>query len=670
MLISVCLNRISLASTILSTEWTPTKSRQGEPIRFTIKVKTRSADLIRNPEFPSVLSDWDLIRSIASPRMRTIVENGSFTTIQENEYSYILAPRKKGLLTVPSVVVPVGAKRFRTEEKKIQVDNIPLGANSWDDPSAPPTPMPAPKAPSFPDPNSPWGPGVPGMPRDEDLLEPFSNIPQTQNDTYDFKIPGDGRQTFFLKAHISKTNVFLGEMIEVSFRAYTKSMNLREPEITKFPEFKGFLKEDLYFPKVFDPRPVLIQGQSFFETELIRYALYPIKEGSLSIDAMTFKLRISTFDSLADSILNGTPFDGRVGTLIPMEKTSGSTPVIVKPLPIPKPDSFTGAVGQYAVQAQAVPASAQSNQPFSWSIAIEGVGNLKAIEAPKLTLPKEIEITNIATHPGVLEKDGSGNIKFEYLLTPTQAGNITIPESEWSYFDPSKIEYVRLKIPGGTINVTQGSSLNNIAEGSSKEAPKVLEWMSKLSESKKTVQKSQIGEPSFIGGHLIFGIHLTGLSLLLGAAWRKRKSVENEIYIKENPWTVIENELKSHSKMNAKQLAEKIDLFTRLKIIGAIKTAGIKSSIHAESPRSELSQLLKEHLIGEHSNVVLELKNLWDELDNLRFSGAKSSNTDSEVKPYFEKAKALANQISKNLKIPIKKSYQGFQDEWSGGNED
>lgn len=593
------------------------------------------------------------------------MQNGQFVVLQENEYSYILSPRRKGVLTVPAVSVAVGSKRFRTQEAKIQVDDVPIGAQTWDQDQNPdPAPMPKPQTPTIPDSSSPWGPNFPGLSQDQD---PFQQ--QTpKKDTYNFPIPGDGRQTFFVKAIVKKTTAFVGEMIEVSYRAYTKSMNIREAEITKFPEFKGFLKEELYLPKTFNPQPVIIQGQSFFETELLRYALYPLKEGSITIDSMNFRSRISNLDSLADSILRGTPFDGSAGSAIPMEKSSAPVTILVKPLPLPKPDSFTGAVGQFRLEGIAPQKTAQAEQPFSMIINIEGLGNLKSIEPPKLLVPKEIDITNIATHPSALHDDGSGSIQFEYLLTPNQAGAVQIAESEWSFFDPSKVEYVRLKIPSANITITPASKNSKSSNQNEDNKPAVkLEWSwSPLAMlSTKTHRVSDFSEPSIIGSHTIFGIHLLTLLFALAMLWKRRKSDERRIYLETYPWTYLEEAFLKNQKFSALKLAENLDLWTRLRLVGHFKTAQIEHNLHSESPRSDFIDVLKQNLPTDFHKTIDSLKLYWAELDSMRFSGNSGANSEMPSKVAFEKARSTIRQIEKSLRKSEKKLYQGFKDEWS-----
>jgi hypothetical protein len=590
--------------------------------------------------------------------MNTTYENGQMTVKQENEFTYILAPKRKGVLEIPALSLSVGSKEYKTQVAKIQVDEVAIGANSPRPPPRP-APMPIPRAPTFPDPNSPWGPGVGGLPRD---------LQDTLQDTYDFAIPGEGRQTFFVKAHVKRTNVFVGEMIEVSYRAYTKTRSLREPEITKFPEFKGFLKEDLHFPKIFDPQPVMIGGQSFFETELVRYALYPLREGSLKIDQMNFKLRISNRDSLAESLLYGTPFDGNLGPDIPMQKSSESVQVIVKPLPIPKPDSFTGAVGQFVMETLSPPKSVKTGQPFSMIINIEGIGNLRSIEAPKVAFPKELDLTNMASHPSSIEKDGSGTIQFEYLLNPREVGEVQIAESEWAYFDPSKAEYVKLTIPAIPLSITQGTGAQNLAGGAGEKSvsQKKREWqpLAEPASNIKTVKLASIGAPMIWASQPAFALHLLTLVVFLGALWRRRQREARDVYLKTYPWTHLEEEFTANQKFSSKKLAEKLDLWTRLRLIGYFKAAGIDHHLHSESSRNDFAEVLKSNLSPEHFKIIDTIKGFWTELDKLRFTG---TSTDSEIasRSPFDKARAALGQVEKSLRKVDKKLYQGFQDEWT-----
>ena len=142
------------------------------------------------------------------------------------------------------------------------------------------------------------------------------------------------------------------------------------------------------------------------------------------------------------------------------KKTSKSIPIQVKPLPTEgRPDSFSGAVGQYKLDIQK-PREFKLNEPFAYSIKVTGRGNAKRIQAPSFELPEGLESYDTKVDSEYFE-DGSSYKTFDFLFTPRKSGLISIPQAIFSYFDPEKEEYIEEEIPAWQINVQAGSEIIN-----------------------------------------------------------------------------------------------------------------------------------------------------------------------------------------------------------------
>jgi hypothetical protein len=123
--------------------------------------------------------------------------------------------------------------------------------------------------------------------------------------------------------------------------------------------------------------------------------------------------------------------------------TKASKPVEVDVIDPPtegRPSNFTGAVGHFRVTAQFEPPTGATGQPVTLRVRVEGQGNAKLIELPKLDLPPTFEIYDQKNNAKYL-KDGSSFKEFEVMIIPRQPGVFDIPPIQIATFDPQSKKY-------------------------------------------------------------------------------------------------------------------------------------------------------------------------------------------------------------------------------------
>ncbi|MEZ4840391.1 MAG: hypothetical protein R2821_02460 [Flavobacteriaceae bacterium] len=75
--------------------------------------------------------------------------------------------------------------------------------------------------------------------------------------------------------------------------------------------------------------------------------------------------------------------------------TTGKRIVEVKPLPIEnKPADFTGAVGDFDFKVEANKTELKANESAQIKVEVNGKGNLKLVELPKIETPAGLEDMN------------------------------------------------------------------------------------------------------------------------------------------------------------------------------------------------------------------------------------------------------------------------------------
>jgi hypothetical protein len=117
----------------------------------------------------------------------------------------------------------------------------------------------------------------------------------------------------------------------------------------------------------------------------------------------------------------------------------------IKPLPANPPASFSGAVGHFAMTAEAKPKNVQVGDPITVTSTISGRGNFDRMGAPSL----EDERGWHKYPPSAKFKQDddvgiSGAKTFEMVISPNEKKS-SIPPLSFSYFDPLKEDYVTVR---------------------------------------------------------------------------------------------------------------------------------------------------------------------------------------------------------------------------------
>lgn len=389
-----------------------------DSVTLKMTVKVDGNETIGSPTYQA--PDFVELNQFENNFLQSVFENGKFTTQNTRESVRVLRPKELGKFTIKGFEVMVGGKTYRANMIQINV----TGGGSQ---TLPPAQYGG------------AGVGLRGAGKGR-----------------------GGRSTpVFLKAEVDKREVVQGEQIIVSYYLYRKS-RVYNLQVDKYPSLPGSLREDLEMPVLGQRLPsetVTVDGAVYDRSLLVRYAVYPLKEGRFTVDPMTVRASYYSgkgFEDEEDLLLQ--PFMNLFQSMTPQVASISSEPLPleVKPLPtVGRPASFSGGVGDFEVSATVDRTEVKAGEAVSWTVRVVGQGNLASVELPKLNLPDALEVyeSKGRSRSG---KGGLGEKVFEVLLIPRTEGQWTLPGLAFGFYDP-KQGYVEKKVTPLTLTVVGNS---------------------------------------------------------------------------------------------------------------------------------------------------------------------------------------------------------------------
>ncbi|HWW43205.1 BatD family protein [Pedobacter sp.] len=359
----------------------------------------------------------------------------------------------------------------------------------------------------------------------------------------------DLSKSLFIKAVASKTNVYQGEQITVSYKLYT-SVNLVDNALDKLPDFNGFWSQEIKNnSQRVDWTIENYKGVSYHVATLKQIILFPERSGNLVLDplSMTFLVRRAVASNdIFDQMFGGGSYQDE-------KYKASSAPVTIHVKPLPengKPADFQGAVGTFAIQTAVDKSSLKANEALNYTVKVTGAGNLKLLNAPKMNFPEGMEKYDPKVTDNILEseKGVTGSREYKFLLIPRKEGNYTIAPMKFSYFNPATQRYMSLSSEPYTIKVAKGDPGTNVTafSGANEQEANLL---------KKDIAGIKTGAPdlykdeeAFYGSVGYWLLILIGPLAFIGARLFRKQQAENNKDQVKLKW-------KNANKIAAKHLA-------------------------------------------------------------------------------------------------------------------
>lgn len=353
--------------------------------------------------------------------------------------SFIVRPKRPGKITIEPATIQVGDRQLKTNTATLVVNNAVSPANQLQQL-----------------PGSLFPP--PGMEPAATSTE-FNDFILRKGDNIADKVS----KNMMLKLQVDKTTCFVGEPVVATYKLYTRLKS--DSKLTGNPSFNGFSVIDLTNHDLNDYTNEKLNGREYNVYTIRKAQLYPLQPGEAELEPAELENNIQFlkeeyagndlagfFDDLA---LQTLPADALLNQTVSL--VSNKATVTVKALPEQgKPEGFSGAVGNFTMNAALLKNSFPANETGKLQVMITGSGNLQLLTAPVIIWPRGIDAFEPETGESLNKAmvPVYGRKVFEYGFSADKPGTYIIPAINFSYFDPVSGIYKSTSSKQLTVTVT------------------------------------------------------------------------------------------------------------------------------------------------------------------------------------------------------------------------
>ena len=510
--------------------------------------------------------------------------NGKLSFSQS--YSYILQPKRKGEFNLPSATIEIDGNTIKSNAIKIIVLNA-------------------------------------------------VDLPKNPNDPNYI-----AQQNIHLVAELSKSQPYVGEGIYVEYRLYfSENVGIYDNAITEAPQYNGFWNQEIKR----NGSPVKIgkyNGERYRYAVLHKALLIPTKDGKLTIDPMKMDIIVAVPTGRAD-------FFGNVITKqVRKEFSSAKKVVRAKALPLDnKPENFTGAVGQFSFDVSLNKLTLKANESAKIKVTVDGKGNLKLFELPKIEAPKELEVYQPERKENVnITSTGlRGSVTDNYTVVPEFKGKYKIPKTSFSYFNPKEKVYQTITTEDLYVDVLEGKELPTSSDTKTvaKQSIKVTGNDFRYIQTSSNLQT--VSTYNFFKSAIFYILLLLPILLIpIGIFIYKKKE--------ERDGDVIGNKQRKADKLAKKYLSEaQKQLGNKEAFYEALERAlhnYLKAKLGVETSdisSEKITDLLKNKQIN--TSTIQSFIDVLNDCDFARYTPI----TNVQMEEEYEKAKQVITQLDKQL---------------------
>ena len=535
--------------------------------------------------------------------------NGKMTQNVTFSYTYILEGTKKGTFQIPGATVIIDGKEYTSNALKIEV--VEGRRNSNGNQAATNRPV-----------------------------QPDANA--TVNDN-----------NLFVKVEVSRRSLYMGESLMATIKVYTK-VDLVNLGRTKFPDFNGFLAEEVPTPQRIELVREAVDGQIYNVGTIRKVLLYPQHTGEITIEP--FELECIVRQRLANG--GRSFFDEFFGNYKDVRAMRRSKPVTIQVKELPqlgKPAGFGGTVGNVTMATSLSADTVNANDAITYKVTFRGTGNLKLLKAPTINFPLDFEVYDPkeSRDLNITENGTTGSVSFEYLIIPRYSGDYKIPAIRFSYFDSQSNTYKTIAGAEYNIHVRKGADKGQVETSAGNQVKSFKkEDVRKVGEDIRYLKTEGLNLKA--AGVRFFGTTLYWLALLIpfvlfvvGAVLNRRRIKANADIVRvknkaankmaRKRLKVAASAMKNH---NAEQFYDEV-----LKALWGYMSYKLNID-RAELNRDNISEILQSK--GVEEDRIKEFIAVLDTCEYARY--APGSNSDQEMGKVYTDSIDVITKLDKAIR--------------------
>ncbi len=446
----------------------------------------------------------------------------------------------------------------------------------------------------------------------------------------------------FVEAVVDKTSPFVHEQFIYTFRLFTRA-GMSNASLD-FPEFKGLWKEQLGDQRKYEK---MINGIPWQVLE-ISYLLTGLGPGKVTIEEARL---------LGDVIVEGSGrrrghsmfdqiFGGGFAERRRVQLVAHAIPIEVRELPTPRPDGFSGLVGNFSLEAKIDKDTVKVGESVTMTVLLKGYGQLENAVLPV----QETEDFKFYDDKPTLQKNlvPSGVLAskmFKRAIIPKKEGTQTFPAIKLVIFNPASKSYQTIQSESFALNVLPGEKddINHTALQPTVSSKKSIEILGQdlmpIRYSLNSLNDGELG----LSAKIILVIIILGLPILyffLQLIISRRLVSKGDIRLTRKTKAAKEF-LDDYKKLiqSSKFIEDAINLFKDY--------LGNKCNVDGRAiTQFDVERLLVPRKINP--STIAEIKDFFDRIEKSQYGGVALS-ADGK-KNILSKVKLLFEKIEKEMK--------------------
>lgn len=253
----------------------------------------------------------------------------------------------------------------------------------------------------------------------------------------------DAEQEIFIQASLDKEEAYVGEQCILTYKLFTR-VSIDNIEATSRPSMDAF--HDQAVNMLNNPvQREIYKGREYTTRVLYKKSLFPIRTGKITLDPAVYRIVKGDRDPFGF----GMPslFERQIETVV-----TNTLELLVKELPQPQPDGFSGAVGEMFLKVNPLKDRYSMKDAIKIHLELMGNSNFLVLKGPEILEDGHFEVSNSKKSEPIKLTDEPEIVKsqsMDFLLIPHKPGIYNIIP-RFCFFDPKEKSYKTL---GDTLKI-------------------------------------------------------------------------------------------------------------------------------------------------------------------------------------------------------------------------